>query len=687
MELHVTKGKAPISTIAFYYAQAAKAKIKLFEDDTAEPHLVIPDASPVDGDVAIAKHLATSLNLAIYPEELRGQIDPFLEDYPKYNMHSLEVYLTYRTFIIGHAITLADLAVFGSIKALPPNFVHLKRWKNTILAEPFVKRYENTVNPGGKGQGEQKAAKQARQVCTRFAPEPSGFLHIGHAKAALASEDYSRSHKGKFLLRFDNTNPKNETIEFEEKIKEDVALLDIKYDLIEHTSDYSEKIMEHIETLLKTGKAFCDDTPWEQIKEFRMSLQPSPNRDNSIEKNLELWQEMLKGTEKGRTCVARAKIDYASQNGTLRDPVIARCVDVTNDEHPNKTPVFPTYDIACPIVDSEAGVTHAMRSWEYQDRNAQYQWFIKTLNLNPVEIISFSRLSFNYTVLGKRHLRRLVQNGKATGWDDPRFPTVRGLRRRGLQPQALREFCKEQGASRNQNLNDWDKLWAMNRDLIAKTCPRVMSVSEEEKVVLELTNVEPGTIDAPIVPNMPAKGTRQLPVGPHLWIPDEDAKTLEVGKKVTLLHWGNIIIDEIKKDGEKIVEAKGHGTFEDKNFKNTPKLNWIVPDKSVKIVMREWNHLLKVKAMDPNNPNEDILDLISDVPFEDTVIYCDPSIASATKGSIYQLERRSEIIVDELASGDKPAMTFLIPTGKVKPIGLPIKIQLFHAPEEEQKAK
>jgi glutamyl/glutaminyl-tRNA synthetase len=490
-----------------------------------------------------------------------------------------------------------------------------------------------------------------------FAPEPSGYLHIGHAKAALASEGFARRHNGVFVLRFDDTNPVNESIDFEERILEDVALLDIHPDRVEHTSDFIPDILTLIGQMLRDGLAFIDDTPNEEMKELRGALAPSRRRDNSVEENERLWQEMLKGSDEGRRCVARAKIDFQSANGCLRDPTIARYVETPHARLPGVC-VFPTYDVACPIVDSRVGITHAMRSWEYTDRNEQYKWFIDNLKLRPVEILSFSRLSFTRTCLGKRYLRALIADGHASGWDDPRFPTVRGLRRRGIQPVALRKFCEDQGASANQNMHDWDKLWATNRDFIEKTCPRVMSISVEENVTLTINGVQPGQIDAPIIPADRSKGTQKLAVGPNVWIARADLALISVGAKVTLMHWGNIIID---------------AWTDDRNFKGTPKLNWIVPETGVHIIFREWNHLLKVPEL---TKDSDITDVVCQDGFADTEIVCDPSIASAAKGSVWQLERRGEIIVDEPASEGKLALTFLIPSGKEGAIGLPLKISL-----------
>ncbi|KAH0793273.1 glutamyl-tRNA synthetase [Histomonas meleagridis] len=656
-------------SVVFYYAQRATS-IKLINGNVEESTLKIPNGEPIVGDSNIASYLCSTLNLPIYPEAHRAEIDQYLSDYPSYQIGIINNLLTYRSFLVGDVFTVADIAVYSCLPAtIPQGLFRLKRWANFISIQDTIKRFKASSAPK-KGNANQKKKGNAnlQNVCTRFAPEPSGYLHIGHAKAALASEQFARDHNGTFVLRFDDTNPRNESKEFEEKILADVALLDLHPDRIERTSDFIPKIFEIIKKMFEDGLAFVDDTPVEKIQELRSALQPSPNRDNTPERNLELWEEMLKGTEKGKSCVARAKIDYKNTNGCLRDPVIARCIIVEGQE--NKCPVYPTYDIACPIVDSTVGITHAMRSWEYTDRDHQYRWFIKNLKLRPVEIVSFSRLSFNRTVLGKRYLRRLVQEGKASGWDDPRFPTVRGLRRRGLQPSTIRQFCKDQGASCNQNVHDWDKIWAMNRDIISKTCPRVMSVSVEEKVEMRINGAKEGEVDAPILPTDPSKGTRKLPIAPVVYTTQFDAKSIKVGEKVTLLHWGNVIIDKIEMDGENVKLVEAH-LVEDKNYKGTLKINWIVPEKAVTIIMREWNHLLKVNQL---SEGVDVIDALSDVPYADTEIMCDASIKDAQKGQIFQLERRGEIIVDE--PGEK-AMTFYIPTGKVAPISLPIKIQLF----------
>jgi len=647
--------------------------LKNTKADIEEP-VLIDEGVEIKGQIQISLHLCRKLNLPIYPEELRAQIDLFVGDFPHYNIAALNNYLTFRTFMLGHVVTLADYVVWAAINENINNkLFRLARWSETIKADPFVKRYISQ-NTQKQVKPDEKVAKVSPiQVCTRFAPEPSGYLHVGHAKAALASEGFARANKGKFILRFDDTNPKNESEEFEKIIAEDVALLDLHPDAVEHTSDYIPRIIDVLVDCLKRGLAYIDDTPQEQMSKERLELIPSKHRDDTVEQNLKAWEEMLQRTEYGLKCVVRAKIDYKNENGCLRDPVIARHIE--NGYHPKtgtKYPVFPVYDFACPIVDSDAGVTHAMRSWEYTDRDHLYRWFVEKIGLRNVKIVSFSRLAFTQTVLGKRHLRRLVACGKACGWDDPRFPTVRGMRRRGLLPQTIRMFCEMQGASRNQNLHGWDKIWSMNRSVIEPIIPRVLSVGIDTHVPMTVADVSSGVITYDVSQKKKDLGVKNVPIGPNIWIEQEDSQMLQEGVKVTLFHWCNVIVDKIVKEDGVVKSVEAH-YIPDQDYKTTKKINWIVPDGAVKITMREWNFLLKKDALEEN---EDIVDAVTEIPNADTVLLCEPFMATFGKGQIVQLERRAEIIIDEVEN-NQPSITFLIPTGAEKPIGLQTKIQLF----------
>lgn len=662
---------APLANITFFFAQKA-AKIKVTR--TGENVVFTDGDTKVEGEIAVALHLAKSLNLPIYPEALRAEIDAHVNAYPNVQDGLLAKDFA---FVVGNEFTLADIAVFAAVNK--SNTAVSNNWYTTVTANPMIKRYLSSVAAEAKKKDSAKKTEATKKkVCTRFAPEPSGYLHIGHAKAALASEMYTRSQGGEFILRFDDTNPKNESAEFEEIIKKDLELLEIKFDRVEHTSDYIPVIMEKLVDFIKAGLAYVDDTPAEVISQQRLELKPSVHRDDTVEQNLAAYDEMLKRTEHGLKCVVRAKIDYQSKNGVMRDPVIARHIE--GGYHPKtgtKFPVFPVYDFACPIVDSLAGVTHAMRSWEYTDRDHLFYYFIEKMKLRPVEIKSFSRLSFTHTALGKRHLRKLVAEGLAEGWDDPRFPTVRGLRRRGLIPETLKQFCQAQGASATQNQHEWGKLWSLNRAIIQPKSPRVMSIAPESAVKLFIEGAPEGTITCNVNDKVKELGTKEMPIGPNVLIEQEDAKLLEVNAKACLLHWNTFTVTDIVKDGDKIVEVKAKWTG-DSDFKSTKKLNWIVADKAVEITMREWNYLIEEDTFNPNE--KDITQAICKVPYADTVLLADPSITKIQQGQIFQLERRADCIVDKIDNGKY--MVFLIPTGTNRNLGLPIKIQLFA--EEKQ---
>lgn len=254
-------------------------------------------------------------------------------------------------------------------------------------------------------------------MVVRFPPEASGYLHIGHAKAALLNQFYQQKFEGKLIFRFDDTNPEKEKEDFEEVIREDVASLKIKPDICSYTSDYFDLYQEKCDWLIKQGKAYCDDTPQEQMKEERVNRVESKNRQNSIEKNVEMWNEMLKGSEYGQRCCVRAKIDMNSDNGCLRDPILYRCkVDTPHPRTGTKYKAYPTYDFACPIIDSHEGVTHSLRTTEYADRDEQFYWICDALQIRKPIVYSYSRLNLTHTVLSKRKLTWFVENKLVSGW-------------------------------------------------------------------------------------------------------------------------------------------------------------------------------------------------------------------------------------------------------------------------------
>ena len=369
------------------------------------------------------------------------------------------------TFLVGDSVTIADYEVYGRLANLPvwlwlvdnkKSPANLQRWYTMMSSRPEVK----TVMAGLPQEVRAKAASpdsQAKEkkeesvggkfvdlpgakmgeVVVRFPPEASGYLHVGHAKAALLNFHYKESFKGKLVMRFDDTNPAKEKEEYENVILDDMKMLQVKYDHFSRSSDHFETILNYCEKLIKDGKAYIDDTDAETMKAEREQMKESKNRNNSVEQNLSLWSKMKAGTEEGTKCAVRAKMDMKSPNGCMRDPTIYRCKPEAHPATGTKYKVYPTYDFACPIVDSVEGVTHALRTTEYMDRDEQFNWFIDALGIRKPHIYAYARLNLTNTLMSKRKLTWLVDNGAVDGWDDPRMPTVRGIMRRGLQASRL----------------------------------------------------------------------------------------------------------------------------------------------------------------------------------------------------------------------------------------------------------
>jgi glutamyl-tRNA synthetase len=486
-------------------------------------------------------------------------------------------------------------------------------------------------------------------VCTRFPPEPSGYLHIGHAKAALLNQYFAQRYKGRLIIRFDDTNPAKESNEFVENILNDLDTLGIKGEGPTYTSDYFPQLMEMAEKMISEGKSYIDDTPREQMQKERMDGIESVNRNNTVEQNMALWKEMVAGTERGKQCCLRAKMDMQAANKSLRDPVYYRCNPISHHRVGSKYKVYPTYDFACPYVDSIEGVTHALRSSEYHDRNEQYYRVLQDMGLRKVHVWDFSRLNFVYTLLSKRKLQWFVDNSKVEGWDDPRFPTVQGIIRRGLTVEALKQFilsqvrlyigvpfaiglfhfaspCYQclmdllyciswiwsniykfcfvlllQGASKNLNLMEWDKLWTMNKKIIDPICPRHTAVLQEGRVLLCLTNgpEEPFVRIAPRHKKYEEAGKKATTYTKEIWLDGADAAAVSEGEEVTLMDWGNAIIKHVEKDKNgTIIRLSGLLHLEGSVKTTKLKLTWL-PDISelVNLSLVELDHLITKKKV------------------------------------------------------------------------------------------
>ncbi|KAI8802042.1 tRNA synthetases class I, catalytic domain-containing protein [Cladochytrium replicatum] len=609
---------------------------------------------------------------------------------------SLDTHLRFRTVLVGYQVTLADYAVWGALKSHAVFGRNLKtgkgdvgvsvaRWVGFVGAQEAAKEavaaVEGTKNAANKAKKDQGSFEidlpgaKSGAVVTRFPPEPSGYLHIGHAKAALLNEYFARTYHGKLLVRFDDTNPSKEKTEFEDSILEDLTLLGIKPDSVSHTSDYFGVLMEKAIELIKSGKAYVDDTPLEVMRDERMKGIESKCRNLSVEENLKRFESMKQGTPEGQKSALRAKIDMSSPNGTLRDPVMYRYNADHHHRTGNKYKIYPTYDFACPVVDSLEGVTHALRTNEYRDRNPQFDWVIDALGLRKVHIWDYSRVSFEHTLLSKRKLTKLVEMGRVTGWDDPRFPTVRGIRRRGMTIEALRTYILMQGASQKELMLSWDKIWAVNKKVVDPVAPRHTAIVRDNivkvKVVDDGKEVKLSTQDLPKHKKNPDVGTKTTVFSGELYLEFADAKELKVGEEITLMDWGNAIVSKITWNGDHTaitgLDLKLHLAGD---FKTTEKkVTWLsrkgpqAEQEPVRAILFDYDYLITKKKIEQDDEMEDFLTPVTEFKTE---AWCDGNVRGLKRGDIIQLERKGYYICDKAWAGNNSEVHLIyIPDGKL----------------------
>ncbi|KAB5547392.1 tRNA synthetases class I, catalytic domain-containing protein [Coniochaeta sp. 2T2.1] len=421
-------------------------------------------------------------------EQLSPLEDLLVADFRTIEPHlqALDKHLILRTYLDGYTLGDVDTKIWLALRGNRAAVSFIKRGSLANLARWFNYIEENHPEIQAAVLAKDKASKAKvaaaskagasyalalqnadKGVVTRFLPEPSGYLHIGHAKAALLADYFAHTaYKGTMILRLDDTNPSKEKEEYQDAIIEDLALMGIKPDKFSYTSDYFDYLHDMCIRMIKEGHAYADDTDQETMQKERWDGIASKRRDRTVEETLAIFEEMKKGSEEGLKNCIRAKLSADNPNKAMRDPVIYRC-NVANTHHRtgDKYKIYPTYDFACPVIDSYEGVTHALRSTEYTDRNPQYQWFLDTLKLRQVYMWDFARMNFIKTFLSKRKLAKMVETGRVWGWDDPRMPTIRGVRRRGMTVEALRDFILKQGPSRNVVLQDWHVHLLPNKEM------------------------------------------------------------------------------------------------------------------------------------------------------------------------------------------------------------------------------
>ncbi|KAM6354739.1 bifunctional glutamate/proline--tRNA ligase isoform 3-T3 [Podargus strigoides] len=603
--------------------------------------------------------------------------------------------LSLRTYLVGNSLSLADLCVWAVLKdnniwqeQLQQNKVpvHAKRWYVFLEVQPAFQSVGAkwaSGTPKVKMATEKKAdvgkfvelpGAEVGKVIVRFPPEASGYLHIGHAKAALLNQHYQVNFKGKLIMRFDDTNPEKEKEDFEKVILEDVAMLHIKPDQFTYTSDHFETIMKYAEKLIQEGKAYVDDTPAEQMKAEREQRMESKHRNNCVNKNLQMWEEMKKGTEYGQTCCLRAKIDMSSNNGCMRDPTLYRCKNQPHPRTGSTYKVYPTYDFACPIVDSIEGVTHALRTTEYHDRDEQFYWIIEALGIRKPYIWEYSRLNLNNTVLSKRKLTWFVNEGLVDGWDDPRFPTVRGVLRRGMTVEGLKQFIAAQGSSRSVVNMEWDKIWSFNKKVIDPVAPRYTALLKDAVVPVNIPEAQEEMKEVAKHPKNADVGLKPVWYGSRVLIEGADAETLTEGEVVTFINWGNIIITKLNRNSSgKIVSINAKLNLENKDFKKTTKITWLAETPRAPLIPAvcvNYEHLITKPVL---GKDEDFKQYINRNSKQEELMLGDPCLRDLKKGDIIQLQRRGFFICDQpyepvspYSCKDAPCILIYIPDGHTK---------------------
>jgi glutaminyl-tRNA synthetase len=514
------------------------------------------------------------------------------------------------------------------------------------------------------------AGKHDGRVHTRFPPEPNGYLHIGHAKSICLNFGVAEEFGGLCNLRFDDTNPSKEEVEYVESIQEDVRWLGYDWDdRLFYASDYFEQLYNYAVDLIKQGKAFVCDLSPEEIREYRGTLtepgRNSPYRDRSIEENLDLFERMRAGEFEEGSRVLRAKIDMSSPNLNLRDPVIYRILYEAHHRTGRDWCIYPMYDYAHPLSDAIEGITHSLCTLEFEDNRPLYNWFIENIDVpHRPQQIEFARLNLSYTVMSKRRLLRLVEEGYVAGWDDPRMPTLSGLRRRGVRPEAIRAFIAEVGVAKADSVIDISFLEHCVRQDLDPLTPRRMVVLRPLKVVID--NYPEGQVEyfeAENHPGDPGMGTRQVPFSRVVYIEREDFREdpprkyfrLAPGREVRLKYAYLITCQDVVKDEEtgEIVElhctydpdTRGGAAPDGRKVRGT--LHWVSAEHALDAEVRLYNSLFTRE--DPYDvPEGDDFTVNINPDSLETLTGCklEPSLAGAPVRSRYQFFRKGFFCVD-----------------------------------------
>lgn len=533
-----------------------------------------------------------------------------------------------------------------------------------------------------KAVAEDLASGRFSEVHTRFPPEPNGYLHIGHAKALCIDFGMAREFGGKCNLRFDDTNPVKEDTEYVDAIMEDIHWLGFDWeDRLYYASDYFAQLCEYALQLIRAGKAYvCDLTP-DEIREYRGTLtvpgRPSPWRERSVAENLDLFERMKAGEFPDGSRTLRAKIDMASPNINLRDPVMYRILHAPHHRTGDTWKIYPMYDFAHGQSDSIEGITHSLCSLEYEIHRPLYDWFCEALGIFHPRQIEFARLNLTYTVMSKRKLLELVKGGHVAGWDDPRMPTLCGLRRRGYSPESIRDFCDRIGVNKMDSTVDIALLEHCLREDLNRRALRRMAVLDPVRLVI--TNWPAGKVEMMEADNNPedeAAGKRMIPFSGELWIERDDVMEnpppkyfrLAPGREVRLKHGYYVTCTDLVKDADgRIAEVRcthdpaSRGGWTDDGRKVMGTLHWVSCREAVDLEIRLYDRLFgveKPEAVDEGvdyktNLNPDSLSLISQAKGE-------PSLGDIPAGSQYQFLRQGYFAADPDSRPGKPVFNLAV---------------------------
>ena len=518
-----------------------------------------------------------------------------------------------------------------------------------------------------------KQNKNGGRVHTRFPPEPNGYLHIGHAKSICLNFGLAAEFNGLCNLRFDDTNPSTEDVEYVDSIKGDIRWLGFDWDHREYyASDYFEQLYQYAIQLIKGGKAYVCDLSADEMRDYRGTLtepgKNSPYRERPIEENLDLLQRMKAGEFPDGARTLRAKINMASPNLNMRDPVMYRILHATHHRTGDKWCIYPTYDFAHGQSDSIEGITHSICTLEFEDHRPLYDWFLDQLNIHHPQQIEFARLNLTHTVLSKRRLLQLVRQKHVTGWDDPRMPTLAGFRRRGYTPEAIRNFCERIGVAKRNSMVDIAMLEHCLREDLNKRAPRVMAVLRPLKIVIE--NYPEGQVEeleAVNNPEDPTMGTRKVPFSRELYIEQEDFREeppkgffrLSPGREVRLRYAYIIKCEKVIKDPDTGTvtelrctydpETKSGSSQSKRKVKAT--IHWVSATHAIGAEVRLYDHLFTKEDLDDIPEGSDWLANINPKSLERlTGSRVEPLLAKAKGGERYQFERLGYFSVDSADS-------------------------------------